>query len=651
MSSSLLKPNTYIKRVVSLTLALLLFVSSVVFSLFSVKTSAIVDFFMPDVTGIGFHSYLEAKKATTTEEESKRVSQSWITSVLRASFEAGNATMTAEQYKRMMEAIIKEDLPPDSIVKFEGDRLVYQYNDYDKIQIGEYVFERYHFGENINFSSASSVREESIIHIPFFIYKGDLYFESGGINFPTIGVQIFLSHGGGIGYHAMGTGGSQAITSVRYIRINKEDQFKTSMETQTLWFNGNLSTVKFDGYHFGNRLWFNASQHTRNFRMGQTHVGHFPFIPFSTIIAGDSAEFINNNLHNFTPNQTGTGVFIVPSTFTATAGMNFWEYLGTLDPNDLYTLQPPGEGTGSIQLPSIFADLCDNCEIKMWYEVHGGSNCDCGGGCEETYEFNIKVNGDKCDDPPSDVITIPPGDCCCCALNRGFFERIIAELQRIVANTSNPVSNHILWGIVSQLEQVVQELHKIFLELQKITRNTTGLDSSSGGGGSIWDFLSTLINLPAEIAKAIAAALPNINIDFAEIITALTGVPRAIIDLISENFDSILDFITSLIIPRDGFFEDTFGRMQDRIELKLPIIQVAEDFLNNFIEILSVPVTEPPTLGISGEVFGQQIEGNVLDFSPIAPFLPYIHGIIIAFAYVGFIRRLIVKIPCLFGRI
>jgi hypothetical protein len=202
----------------------------------------------------------------------------------------------------------------------------------DKIQIGEYVFDKLPFGPIDHFEEKiKAIRWTGKFYryIPFFIYKGDLYIEGNMPHF--LGYHVSMNHDWiFILAHPSGQV-TPRFGNLANFRLESLPNYKT-----TLKFQEDSSVVSLNT-HFETSMWHNISQRLRNIGVGNP--ADFGVIQsISEITAGDTPEQIKANLHNFHPTMYGTGVFIVPPEFDATAGMTFVQYLDTLTPETLYTL-------------------------------------------------------------------------------------------------------------------------------------------------------------------------------------------------------------------------------------------------------------------------------------------------------------------------
>jgi hypothetical protein len=117
---------------------------------------------------------------------------------------------------------------------------------------------------------------------------------------------------------------------------------------------------------------------------------------------------------------------------------------------------------------------------------------------------------------------------------------------------------------------------------------------------------------------------------------AITGIPQA--------FGNVL---ASLFVPSPDYFADKFEGFQQGVDDKIPILSQIQELMNTlFLQFGNMP-QEPPEFTI--ELYGQRV--NMIDFSMFAMIRPFVHGIIVFFAWFHFIRRLVRRIPKALGGI
>jgi hypothetical protein len=124
-----------------------------------------------------------------------------------------------------------------------------------------------------------------------------------------------------------------------------------------------------------------------------------------------------NDVHNFAPTEKGIGMFVVPPNFVELAEMNLWDYLFTLEPNDLYRQRPPTETEVEIDLPDPLPEILDQL---------GGNNTVTIIRCPDT--GNITYNINNYYNPPPDNGGSGDG-----VDNAGFFKRLEAIRDALLA--------------------------------------------------------------------------------------------------------------------------------------------------------------------------------------------------------------------------
>jgi len=578
--------------------------------------------------------------------------------------------VTSKQFIELFEGAAKESgtIPPGAIPKFSGSRLVYEYNDYNSIKIGGYIFDRYQFGTSISLGDIAMYdgislpyngTQSNVDLVPaklgyyqFFVHNNDIYIEQRGTQFwcydaGATGVRHRVANYGIAGGVSLSV---QIQTPFQNATIN-ENNYRTTVDL----FNTTFTNTYPSGTS-SRETWVNVSQWIRNIKNGASN----PLAGTTSTAANFVATLSGGNpeqITNFSPSQTGLGVFIVPPTHFTSTGMQFWDYLATLDPNELYTQQPPEIIQKEVDLPevikAVLENLDDGDEVEIIIDPETG---------EITFNI-IKGNGGT---------TTTPGTGECCCDHKSVLDDIKTELGNVVTELKNIVKE--LKSVVSNTndmapsggkkwyERVADAVGDLFESGGKAVGSIAegvgkavggiaeGVGSAVGsalegagnavggifgigpGGKTIWDFLSDLVNLPAAIAKAL----------FGD--EGLAGILKPILDFI----DGFIDTVIELIVPSKGFMERTFGGVKERFDVKFPIIIQAEGFIDDLISTLSSDGAAPE-INISGEMFGTEINTNAFDLNMFAPYRTQIHGIIIAFAYIPFIRKVIKRIPQLLG--
>ncbi|MCL2071079.1 MAG: N-acetylmuramoyl-L-alanine amidase [Oscillospiraceae bacterium] len=194
------------------------------------------------------------------------------------------------------------------------------------IKIGDYVFDRYEFGTVFeDYQLGPSSYNTPFVFVPFFIYKNNIYFEAASLTYIGHHVaqhNLYVNHPHAIWVPAVVTmGGGHANFRV----LANSNSFNTTAYVEA--FSG---ADRYEYYSRSDLPWVNGTFVARQKNFNTTTI--------EQITADDTPEFISENLYNFSPNEKGTGVFIVPPTFFEQAGMTFFEYIKTLTPDNLYTL-------------------------------------------------------------------------------------------------------------------------------------------------------------------------------------------------------------------------------------------------------------------------------------------------------------------------
>jgi hypothetical protein len=169
------------------------------------------------------------------------------------------------------------------------------------------------------------------------------------------------------------------------------------------------------------------------------------------------------------------------------------------------------------------------------------------------------------------------------------------------------------------------------------------------GGSTIWDLLVAIVELPAKLAEAIGirALFDGIG----SLISSIPEILRDVLNFLNRLISNLLNLFMELFVPSEGFFERSFGGFNDRFEAKIPILGQGKGLLEDFTDIVENAGETPPEIRIQGEIFGAEIDENIINLTWFAPYRLQVHSMIITIAYVAFIRRVIRKIPSLIGGI
>jgi hypothetical protein len=639
---------------------------------------------------------------------------------------------------------------PDSIVKIEGDRVIYELHDFNTIQIGEYLFNRYNFGTKIT-------REEIMatgpgvdtLYIPFFIYKGDLYFERGfriSSGFSRFGYNV--RHGipfanqpqnewitaeaarsAGIVDTVSGRAHLQTDLHQHFI-IGLSSNYSTYIECTSRNVNTNVDRVT--------RInpadnWNNISRFVRQKNGSNIYDG--VSLTTAQVFGNDSLEEINNGLHNFAPNQGGIGVFVVPHNFAVTAGMSFMTYLTTLEPQQVFTQQQPEIETQELELPEELRNLGDNDTVEITIDGNGnitfnvilhepgggGGNCHCDD-CKPDYSgfwgwfqqilgvlksisaaivalpgkivnsLEVEFVGNLAEGIGQGVAGVFGGT------EVGFFDSLTEGISNSISNiinnyvggschcedckpdsTASGSSRCRSCNGTGQIDipcDVCEGFGDVACNhcdgIGCVNCDDTGVRdcgncSGSGeikvdcnrcdgkGNTTIWDLLIALINLPSDLLNALGlgdliGGIPGLLGNIIEFLD-IPKIISSVLEFLDNNIERVFGFLEKLIIPSAGFFENKFNDFDERFNAKIPIVGQGQDMLDNFIDIVETSGNEPPEFRIQGELFGTEINQNIIDFEPFEPYRKTLHNIIITFSYIMFFRSVLKRIPKLLGGI
>jgi hypothetical protein len=146
---------------------------------------------------------------------------------------------------------------------------------------------------------------------------------------------------------------------------------------------------------------------------------------------------------------------------------------------------------------------------------------------------------------------------------------------------------------------------------------------------NVKNIIKSIANLPASIAN-------NIKSFFTDLL-------NGIITGLNNLKDGIIQGLKDLFIPSDNAFTD----IQTIINEKFGFISQIKDMFSSIINATFSESGEAPEFNIT--IYGQEL--SIIDWSLYAPYRMIVHGIIIAIAYIGFIMRLIKRIPKIIGGI
>jgi hypothetical protein len=532
----------------------------------------------------------------------------------------------AEAFRNHLQKNIAENTGNPQI-KIDGNRALYTLRSNNAIQIGEYIFPYFDFGRRLDFQAPHPIG----YIVPFLISNGDLFLESvnnnsGASTIIYAGYRLTVNTS--FSFTGLNASTSTSISTSRNVFL-----FSTVIRAGE--FNTNAITEYFSSTNEilrrtvgSNTEWLNVTQLLRNdIAQGQLSSVNNAKLSVSQLTATRQVEY-------------GTKAFSIPRDFVTRCGLTFWQYIRTLEPHALYT-QSPENSEHELVLPDWLRELLEKLGERDEIEF---IICPDGGGV--TYNITNNYGGGSSHG----------GDCCCC--------EPLQEQTRLLRQIRDYI--YLIMNIIAGLVGLEIADGILNVPLNIADRIWDGI---SGVGGRVWDtvFGDDGVNL-----RSIERSLRNIErllhgIDscsdndcnccanddeqgaFGKILDAILGIPK-----------SILDGLKSLIVPRDGFFNEKISDLQNEFYIKIPIIRQANDLLVDFISILEnssngTPqlTTGTPQLTIEGELFGVQLDesNNVINFEPFKPFLPLLHGIIIAFSYIAFAQRTRKRLPKLIGGI
>ena len=137
-------------------------------------------------------------------------------------------------------------------------------------------------------------------------------------------------------------------------------------------------------------------------------------------------------------------------------------------------------------------------------------------------------------------------------------------------------------------------------------------------------------------------------------------------DSSSSFFTHIIDDIKQFFIrsftPKEGYIKNRFDKFYNSLIHKLPIIEDARLFIEEFHKNISNSASDNPTSDYYNSetpsmfkgnfyLFGAHFEGDFIDFTPFIPYMPFIRFFTVAIIYYFFGKSIIKKIPKVFGGI
>lgn len=168
------------------------------------------------------------------------------------------------------------------------------------------------------------------------------------------------------------------------------------------------------------------------------------------------------------------------------------------------------------------------------------------------------------------------------------------------------------------------------------------------GGG---EFDTNYDEVQVETSKGILENVKNIITYIANLPSNIANNIKGFFEQLAERIESglnslkngIIDGLKTLFIPSDNAFTD----IQDIINEKFGFLSQIKEMLSSIINASFTLSEEAPKFNLT--IYGTEL--SIIDWSLYAPYRPIVHGIIIAIAYIGFIMRLIKRIPKIIGGI
>jgi hypothetical protein len=236
---------------------------------------------------------------------------------------------------------------PD-LLRFEGQYMLFQYQGYNHLQIGEYVFNTNLTRLYLEHVSATPVGRSTYL-IPYFIYDGDLYFLNGTSNtIATVGEWRATNANNFMLGNSFTAGPRESFD---WFGFNIQNGI-SNISLQFKWRSHNNPS----NHDFRHASWNNISKMLRNRQNGISET------------SGAIQTFPQMNLTNTEIREFG--IIHVPSNFEAHINMNFWDYIRTLTPNELYQQVPETIET-PFPLPPELHDLGDDDEIEFHVDEDG----------------------------------------------------------------------------------------------------------------------------------------------------------------------------------------------------------------------------------------------------------------------------------------
>lgn len=153
--------------------------------------------------------------------------------------------------------------------------------------------------------------------------------------------------------------------------------------------------------------------------------------------------------------------------------------------------------------------------------------------------------------------------------------------------------------------------------------------------GNIWSWCQDLPNVLSDVLAGIIEFLQSIGATLADVLAGIIALPF-------ELVNALIDLVAYLVVPSDGFFENSFNSIFESFKGKFPILNQLVDF---FSEINISDPGEPPSIKITlPEFFGGETY-DFVDFTIFHQYRNYYLRIVRLFMWIFFLKSLFRKFP------
>jgi hypothetical protein len=183
-----------------------------------------------------------------------------------------------------------------------------------------------------------------------------------------------------------------------------------------------------------------------------------------------------------------------------------------------------------------------------------------------------------------------------------------------------------------------------------------GSGGDSGGGlfGLIFELLRAIITLPGQLLG---------------VVTQLGGIVNSILDLFGNLAEFVFVLLTNLIVPSDGFFENSFSGVKDSLDARIPVIGQVIDLSGEITNVMrsstgtqlpNEPITPdsvtPMGIETTSETHRPRFEFTLpdelgggtyqlIDLTWFDQYRGFVHALIIAFSVFMLARKVLRKLP------